>query len=135
LVTFADTSGIYALLASDDQDHRASVRTFQGLVDRAESLVTHSYVVVETTAIVQRRLGFAAVGVLHDTMWPQIDIVWVEKELHERAAEADRAAGRRTISLVDWTSFLLMRDRGVVDAWAFDRDFVDQGFRIDLADG
>lgn len=132
MVTFADTSGIYAFLAADDADHQASVDQFNRLVRDVESLTTHSYVVVETTALVQRRLGFEAVALLQDVIWPQVDIVWVDQALHERAAEANRAAARKGVSLVDWTSFLVMRDRGIRDAWAFDRDFVEQGFRTDL---
>ena len=35
---------------------------------------------------------------------------------------------RRDVSLVDWTSFELMRELGVVQAFAFDDDFASQGF-------
>lgn len=133
MVTFVDTSGVYAFLAADDDDHQASVDRFRRLVADVEPLTTHSYVVVESTALVQRRLGFAAVTVLQDVIWPQVEIVWVDQALHGRAAEANRAASRRNVSLVDWTSFLVMRDRDIRDAWAFDQDFVEQGFRIDPA--
>lgn len=133
MVTFVDTSGLYAFLAADDDDHQAAVDRFHRLVADAEPLITQSYVVVESTALVQRRLGIAAIAILQDVIWPQVEVVWVDQALHERAAEANRAAARRAVSLVDWTSFLVMRDRGIRDAWAFDRDFVEQGFRIDLA--
>jgi predicted nucleic acid-binding protein len=133
VVTFVDTSALYAFLAADDEDHPASVHSFERLVAAAEPLVTHSYVVVESTALVQRRLGFEAVAILQDAIWPQLEIVWVDQALHDRAAVANRAAARPAVSLVDWTSFLVMRDRRILDAWAFDRDFLDQGFRIDLA--
>ena len=133
MVTFVDTSGLYAFLAADDADHQASVASFRRLVADAEPMLTHSYVVVESTALVQRRLGFEAVSSLQDAIWPQLEIIWVDQALHERAAEANRAAARRAVSLVDWTSFLVMRDRRIRDAWAFDHDFLEQGFRIDLA--
>ena len=92
MVTFVDTSALYAFLAADDEDHASSVDVYRRLTTALEPLITHSYVVVESTALVQRRLGFEAVATLQDTVWPQLEI-----------------------------------------AWAFDRDFVDQGFRIDLA--
>jgi uncharacterized protein len=38
------------------------------------------------------------------------------------------AAGRRQISLVDWTSFTVMRERTITHAFAFDDDFERQGF-------
>ena len=134
MVTFVDTSALYAFLAADDEDHAASVEVYRRLTTALEPLITHSYVVVELTALVQRRLGFEAVATLQDSVWPQLEIVWVDQALHERAVEANRAAARRAVSLVDWTSFIVMRDRRIGDAWAFDRDFVEHGFRTGLAD-
>jgi uncharacterized protein len=40
------------------------------------------------------------------------------------------AAGQRDVSLVDWTSFELMRRLGVNTAFAFDDDFAEQGFDL-----
>jgi predicted nucleic acid-binding protein len=132
VVTFVDTSGLYAFLASDDEAHASAVRTFQRLTADGERLLTHNYVVVECTALAQRRLGLQAVADLHDAVLPFVDVVWVDEPLHRRAVEANRAAARRAISLVDWTSFLVMRDRGIGRAWAFDRDFDEQGFTTDV---
>ena len=39
------------------------------------------------------------------------------------------AGGQRAVSLVDWTSFLVMRRRGISTSFAFDDDFAAQGFR------
>lgn len=39
-------------------------------------------------------------------------------------------AGRGDVSLVDWTSFELMRERGTDAAFAFDDDFPAQGFTL-----
>jgi predicted nucleic acid-binding protein len=36
----------------------------------------------------------------------------------------------RQVSLVDWTSFVLMRRRGTSEAFAFDDDFTRQGFTL-----
>ena len=127
-MTFVDTSALYAFLASDDEAHASAVEAFQRLTADGERLLTHNYVVVESTALAQRRLGVQAAADLHDVVLPFVDIVWVDEALHRRAVEANRAAARRTISLVDWTSFLVMRDRGIGRAWAFDRDFEEQGF-------
>lgn len=132
MVTFVDTSGLYAFLASDDEAHARAVRTFQRLTADKERLLTHNYVVVESSALAQRRLGSQAVADLHDSVLPFVDIVWVDEHLHRRAVEANRAAARRTISLVDWTSFLVMGDRGIGRAWAFDRDFDEHGFTTDI---
>ncbi len=40
------------------------------------------------------------------------------------------AASRRSVSLVDWTSFELMREERLIDAFAFDDDFAAHGFTV-----
>ena len=40
------------------------------------------------------------------------------------------AALRRRLSFVDWVSFVLMREAGLEQAFAFDRDFAAEGFRL-----
>lgn len=53
-----------------------------------------------------------------------------EAGLHRRAITAMLAARRRPVSLVDWTSFEVMRSRGIGSAFAFDDDFAAQGFTV-----
>ncbi|HHH42298.1 MAG TPA: VapC toxin family PIN domain ribonuclease, partial [Chloroflexi bacterium] len=79
-------------------------------------------------ALIQRRLGMKAVRLLQEEMVPLFHIHWVEPELHTSAISALLAAKRRNISLVDWTSFELMRRLGIRTAFAFDRHFAEQGF-------
>jgi predicted nucleic acid-binding protein len=50
-----------------------------------------------------------------------------DEALHAAATAALLAAGLREVSLVDWTSFELMRRLGATQAFAFD-DFARQGF-------
>jgi len=124
---FVDSSALYAVLDRDDVNHPAAATTYESLLEHS-TLLTHSYVALETTALVQRRLGMEAARALADDVLPALDLVFVDEPLH-RAAEASLlAAGRRDVSLVDWTSFELMRRLGVVEAFAFDDDFAEQGF-------
>lgn len=126
---FADTSALYAFLDRDDANNRAAIRTFESLLSR-DALTTHNYVVVETAALVHRRLGPAAGRALIEDVLPAIDVDWVDVEMHRAAESAFLAALRRHVSLVDWVSFELMRRRKIGSAFAFDRDFVAQGFSV-----
>ncbi|MDR7522811.1 MAG: PIN domain-containing protein [Armatimonadota bacterium] len=128
--TFVDTSGLYAILDRDDGFHAPAAAGWQDFIEQRVPLVTHSYVLVETVALTQRRLGPPAVRVLRDDVIPVLDVVWVEERLHDMAMTALLAAGRRDVSLVDWVSFELMRLRGVLQAFAFDEHFVEQGFTL-----
>ena len=129
--TLVDTSALYAVLDRDDVHHRAATTTWHRLLERYEhegaSLVATSYVLVETSALVQRRLGMDATRALHDQIVPVLDVVWVDPELHATAVTALLAAGRRDISLVDWICFELARQRSITTAFAFDDDFSRQG--------
>ncbi len=127
--TFVDTSALYALLDEDDQNHQAAAAWFAA-AERAEVLVSHSYVVVESAALVQRRLGPAAVRTLFDSFIPAMSIVYVDEILHGRAVAAFLAGLRRQVSFVDWVSFQLMRDAGLDRAFAFDSDFPREGFAV-----
>lgn len=129
MVTFVDTSAFYAAVDELDPNHAAAAETLRFLVD-GEPLVTHNYVVLETLALTQRRLGAEAARTIVDQLLPLLDVAWVDRELHALAVTASIATGSRRASVVDWASFELMRARGIVDAFAFDSDFAAQGFQV-----
>jgi predicted nucleic acid-binding protein len=126
---FIDTSALLALLDRDDAFHDAAATVFRGLGGERR-ILTHEYVLVEATAIAQRRLGLSAVRELTDGLLPLAEIAWVDERLHAEAREALLAAGRRGVSLVDWTSFIVMRRHGVRRAFTFDQDFAAEGFEV-----
>jgi len=127
---FVDTSAFFALLDADDA-HRGRARAhLQDSLAAGVELLTHEYVVVETTALVQRRLGLEALRRFVDDLLPLVEVAWVDESLHGEAREALLAAGRRNVSLVDWTSFLVMRRHGVRRAFTFDPDFGAEGFEV-----
>jgi predicted nucleic acid-binding protein len=128
VVTLVDTSALYAFLDRRDANHATARATFELLLGSGDGLVTHGYAVVETCALVQRRLGALAVRSLFDDLLPVIDTWPVDEETHRLAVAALLGSGSRTVSLVDWTSFTLMRGRGVDRAFAFDADFDHHGF-------
>ena len=129
---FVDTSAIYAVLDADDANHESASRAFQQLLNGVEiddiEAVTHGSVIVETVALALRRLGMEAVKVVVDDFIPLFSTVWVDPDLHGRATAAMLAAGLRGVSLVDWTSFEVMRTRAIELAFAFDDDFQSRGF-------
>jgi predicted nucleic acid-binding protein len=128
MMAFLDSSAIYALLDADDAGH-GRVSSVLAAVAPGTRLLTHQYAVVESVALAQRRLGVAAVRDLVRLL-DVVDVVPVDRALHDRAVTALLAAGRRRVSLVDWTSFEFMRERGIRMAIALDADFIDQGFEV-----
>jgi predicted nucleic acid-binding protein len=125
---FIDTSALFALLDADDDHNARAVATFPSL-DRTE-LVTTSYVVVECTALVERRLGRDLARALLRDVLATTRIVWVDEPLHRAAASAYLAARRMDVSLVDYASFEVMRREKIARAFVFDRHFADAGFDV-----
>lgn len=125
---FLDTSAIYAWADTADANHRVALRRLQAILDRSEELLTHNYVLVESMALLQARLGLsAAIKLARDSA--AFVIEWVDDDLHAAGiAELERSAKRR-LSLVDHVSFLVMKRRQVETAFAFDPDFTAAGFR------
>lgn len=131
---FVDTSALYAALDADDRHHTDAAAVWGRLLDAiaagARDGVTHGSVIVEASALVQRRLGMPALRALHDRLLPVLTIHWVDAELHARAVSALLAGARPDVSLVDWTSFELMRTLGIEQAFAYDDDFTEQGYSM-----
>jgi predicted nucleic acid-binding protein len=126
--TFVDTSALLAMLDADDAQHARASRVWSELVSGEEDLLTTSYVLVETFALVQARLGLAATRLLNDDVVAILRVMWVDEGLHRAAMTALLTAQRRNLSLVDCVSFAAMRRVGAERAFAFDRHFRQQGF-------
>jgi uncharacterized protein len=127
-VIFLDTSGIYALADIDDANHQAAVDAFQAAHSVGRRVVTSNYVLVESAALLQRRLGHkSALALLSDA--PKFDITWVTAEIHALGVRRLNEAGGSKVSLVDAISFVIMRMRGMDTYLGFDRHFDAEGFR------
>ena len=128
-MTFLDTSAIYALADRNDPHHQAAKVKLQALLEREEAILTHNYVLVESMALVQNRLGLTAAIKLTESA-RAFQLEWVEIRLHNDAVRRLKASRKRQVSFVDQVSFLVMRSRGVNTAFAFDPHFEDEGFRL-----
>lgn len=94
---------------------------------RRESVLTHNYVVVESAALMQRRLGLQAALIFLEGV-QLLQVHWVTDDEHRAAVELLERRGRRSLSLVDCTSFVVMKEYGVTMTLAYDADFRAEGF-------
>lgn len=128
---FVDTSAIYASLVADDQRHARARTALAEIRQEGASLVTSSFVLHESVALLQARSGIEAVRHFHERLVPLFArIDWIDEETYARAMNALLAARSTRISLTDWTSFELMRSRGIDRAFAFDAHFEKRGFVV-----
>jgi predicted nucleic acid-binding protein len=127
---FVDTSAIIAFLDADQPAHESVTREWRAVIEAGLPLYTSNYVLVETYALAQRRLGMEAVRSIANVIAPLLRSLWVDETIHDAAVAALLAANRRGLSFVDCTSFELMRRDGVRRALAVDDDFASQGFEL-----
>jgi predicted nucleic acid-binding protein len=125
-----DTSAIYTYFDGDDERHEEVRATWYALLDEQTPLVTTNYVLTETISLLQRRFGFSPVEELLNLMLPELEVVWISPELHQRALDAVLAQRRRHVSFVDCTCFEAMRDQGIEHVFALDAHFAEAGFEV-----
>ncbi len=127
---YIDTSAFYALLDRDDLHHRNAKKIWSKTLEDENVLFTSNYVLVESFALIQHRLGMEAVTEFYETLLPLINIEWVDENTHKSATNALLTASRRELSLVDCVSFEMMRNLGIETAFAFDPHFKELGFKF-----
>lgn len=130
MTVFVDTSSLLAVLDADDLHHAAAKVLWENWMGGGADLVTHNYVLVETSALVLRRLGLDALRVLETDVVPVLQVVWVTPDVHEAAVGALLLASKRDLSLVDCVSFEVMRRAGLRSAFAFDGHFTESGYEL-----
>jgi predicted nucleic acid-binding protein len=128
VIVFVDTSALYAILDANDQDNSSAAETWRRLLESGDRLITTNYVVVEAAALLHRRLGVAAMRMFLQDIAPAMMIEWVDASLHMAGSTAAALSSNSGPGLVDCVSFALMYRDGIVDAFAYDSHFSDQGF-------
>ncbi len=128
MVVFLDTSAIFAAADRSDVNHAEATRRIAAALDARDELLLHNYGIVESAALLHRRLGSEAARRFLGTLG-RFRIRWVDEPLHDKAVR--RFVERRgRVSLVDEVSFLVMREAEAKCALAFDKDFLREGFQL-----
>jgi predicted nucleic acid-binding protein len=130
---FLDASAIHALADAKDPDHACAKARFGQALQADEQILTHDYVLADSMALLQRRLGIeTAIRLTGDSK--AFEAEWVDDGLHDEAVAHLERTGKRGVRLADMVSFLVMQRRGVRHALAFDPDFAAEGFHVYGAD-
>ncbi|MDQ3748388.1 MAG: PIN domain-containing protein [Acidobacteriota bacterium] len=122
-----DTSGFFCLYDEADEFHQQAVSFY----DAAAKRLTTNYVLAEYTALAHVRgvprteiLKFSS-RILDDK---DVEIIWVDENLHRQAVALLRERADKTYSLCDAVSFVVMRRRGISESLTTDKHFEQEGF-------
>jgi len=128
LLCYVDTSAFLATLNADDKNHDRAKQQWTELILAEANLVCSDYVLLESLALIQHRIGLVAAKVFHEDIFPLLTIEWVDESTYRAGIASVLTAARRDLSLVDCVSFEVMRRLGIHSAFAFDNHFREQGF-------
>jgi len=127
-----DTGAWYALADGRERHHARAAGLFARLTQgEFGRILSTDYVLDETYTLVRMRLGIRAVRALRDLLnrSTSMQVVRVSDRDFEQAVELMLAHDDKRWSLTDCTSFVLMRELEVANAFTFDRNFTEAGFR------
>ena len=127
MIIFVDTSAFYALMDANDKHHERANAAWAGWLDQSIQFATSNYVLLETVALIQHRLGMQAVHDFYAELTPVLRLHWIDAELHATAFRMVIAVGQRDFSLVDATNVELMHRLGTRTIFAFDSHYPGQG--------
>jgi predicted nucleic acid-binding protein len=125
---FIDTSAFYALLDGNDAHHKKAKEAWVEVLGPENNPVTTNYVLVESFALIQSRLGRDALQGFQNDILPLISVEWIGENVQARAVSALLAASKKSLSLVDCVSFEVIRQLGISRVFCFDPHFSEQGF-------
>jgi len=128
---FLDTSGLIAVVNTDDQWHPAAEAIWQELAGASASLLTTSLVLIELgdglSRIGQRQLAVELYDRLHYS--PRVEIVALTHPLETAAWELFRQRPDKEWGVTDCVTFVVMKQRGIPAALTVDHHFEQAGFQ------
>ena len=125
---FVDTSVFIALLNPNDINHKKAKEKWKEAVESGEFFLCTNYILLEASSLIQRRFGIKALRSFQEFIVPILNIEWINEDFHNKALSSLFTANRRGLSLVDCTSFEIMRAKGIKKVFTFDKHFKEQGF-------
>ncbi len=130
---FVDTSGWTSYVGDDQPLHSETVRIYREAVRRKRTLVTTGYVLTELVALLQsrsiipRQRIFEFIDQLHAS--PHLSIIHIDAEHYQQAWDLLKERPDKTWSLVDASSFVVMRQLAITEALTTDHHFEQAGFK------
>ena len=130
MMLFIDTSAFLAVLNADDINHAKAKKKWESIITEKYSLICSNYILLETTVLIQRRFGIQALRAFQENVHPLLNVQWINENIHQIAISMLLTADRRHLSIVDCTSFEIMRKQGIEKVFCFDKHFKEQGFDL-----
>ena len=128
---FIDTAYLYAQINLSDGWHPAAARWQSRLEAARRRLLTTEFVLIEVadglSAVRLRARAVRAIDLLRASPW--VEIVPASTDLFAEAVQLYRDRPDKDWGLTDCSSFVVMEQRGLIEALTTDEHFRQAGFR------
>lgn len=134
---FIDTSAFCALVNARDKDHSLSKKIMKMLIRRDAELFTSNFILDETYTLLKVRADTKrAIEFMDKIEKKDTKVFHVSEEIEKKAKSIFKKYADKEFSFTDCTSFVLIEDKGLNGAFAFDDHFKEYGFKrhIELFD-
>jgi predicted nucleic acid-binding protein len=123
-----DTSAFYALISKNDIFHEKAKITYIDIIRKEEILYTTNYILVETIALIHRRLGFDIVSKFFIPVINKFSIFWIDENWHKKGWEIFQEKKGEKFSFVDCTTLVIVKE---LDAtlFTFDEQFKKENIK------
>jgi uncharacterized protein len=128
---FLDSNGWLALLNATEDLHVQAMDRWLDLLRRGRGIVLTDWIIAETgngLARSRRKNQFAHV-VQEMIEVPSVELVLIDRELLVRSLSMYVQHTDKSWGLVDCASFVVMRERGIAEAFTSDQHFEQAGFK------
>ena len=130
MMVFVDTSALVAYMDAGDDFNKRAVDQYSSLLTDDYMLITTNYIMLETIIVIKKRFGLEAVSSFNNNIAPFLKIYWIDEEIHRIGVNSLIMVNRKKISLVDYTSFEVMKRLNIEKAFSFDNHFKSFGFKL-----
>ena len=127
---FVDAGAWIALTDTRDRYHKAASDLYSGILSDHRVLVTTNLVLAEAYIIIRRTGGHEPAMRFLRSIRESVRLrkIYSDANLEAEAEELLERFSDQDFSLADAVSFVVMGDREIEEAFAFDRHFVTAGF-------
>ncbi len=131
---YIDTSAWFSLMHQENKNHNNISFIYNSLLKNNNIIVTSNFVIGETYTLMRVKLEkssnkpFDFLDLIKKST--KIKIVYINKEIEEKAIEILKKYTNHKFSYVDATSFALMKDRNIEYALTLDKHYATAGFMI-----
>ena len=132
---FVDTWAWYALADERDADHEVAHLATDDLIEREVMLVTTNFVLDEATTLIRYKLGHAIAVKFRQTIRQLdedelLDVVRISESHEAAAGEIFERYADQDFSFTDCTSFAVMRELKLNEAFTGDQHFATMSFQL-----